>query len=201
MNAPMLPLTGERPPLVVGGDLSLTASGLAWPDGFTMKYGVKGLTDKTPDLADRGAALKTLVVNIVNRMMERGRPDLVLLEILPSSGTHIDGERFYVWYGVVNALTGLGVPVTDASVSTIKKYALGKGSGPDTGKGAVTDALARRLPHFETAGDENRADAAWMCALGMDLLGHPLAAMPQANREALSKVKVPAPLATLAVAR
>lgn len=189
MSAPMLAI-GPTTPLVVGLDPSLTASGIAWPDGHTVRYGVAGLTSQEPPLRVRGAQLKSLVVNLGNRILEyAGRPHLVMIEEVPK--VHLDSERAYVWWSIVNLLEGQGCATACVQPSQLKTYALGKGSGPGTDKGAVIDSLARRLPMFETGGDENRADAAWLCALALDALGHPLAPMPEAHRRNLAKVKIP----------
>jgi hypothetical protein len=192
----MLPTLGT--PLVVGLDQSLTASGIAWPDGHSVAYGVAGLTGQGPPLRERGAALKSLVVNLGNRIFEYVEqwPVLVMIEELPR--VHLDSERAYVWWSVVNLLESKGCTCVQVQPAQLKTYALGTGSGPGTDKGAVIDALARRLPQFETSGNDNRADAAWLCAMGLDALGYPLVPMPEAHRRGLAKIKLPASLLSVA---
>jgi crossover junction endodeoxyribonuclease RuvC len=204
MNAPMLPTFDT--PLVVGLDPSLTASGIAWPDGHTVAYGVAGLTGQGPPLGERGAKLKGLVVNLGNRVFEHAErwPVLAMIEELPR--VHLDSERAYVWWSIVNLLEAQGCTCVQVQPAQLKIYALGtsrtRSSKDDdviATKGAVIDALARRLPQFASAGSADRADAAWLCAMGLDVLGYPLAPMPEAHRRALDKIKLPASL--LAVAR
>jgi hypothetical protein len=204
VNAPMLPTLDT--PLVVGLDPSLAASGVAWPDGHSIAYGVVGLTKQELSLGQRGAALKSLVVNLANRIHEYGGrwPVLVMIEELPR--VHLDTERAYVWWSIVNLLESKGCVCVQVQPAQLKIYALGtartRASKEDdtvATKGAVVDALARRLPQFETGGNDNRADAAWLCAMGLDALGHPLAPMPEAHRRALAKIKLP--MSLLAVAK
>jgi crossover junction endodeoxyribonuclease RuvC len=82
----------------------------------------------------------------------------------------------------------LHIPVVEVNSSSRMRYATSKGAAS---KGAIIDAVARRLPMFETKGDENLADAAILCAMGRDHLGEPLAPMPATHRAALGAVKWP----------
>lgn len=186
-------------PRVVGLDPSLTASGIAWPDGRCIRRGRAGLTKADRPLVERGAALMGLVLEVGNLVLagpdlaDVEPPALVLIEEIPRE--HLDSERAYLWWSVVNLLGRRGVDVVEVQPSTIKKYALGKGSGKGVTKAAVVDAAARRMPQFVTGGDDNLADAAWLCALGCDLLGHPIVELPAAHRDTIHKIKIPERLA------
>jgi crossover junction endodeoxyribonuclease RuvC len=70
-------------------------------------------------------------------------------------------------------------------------YATGKGTA---GKGAVVDAVARRLPAWPTEGDDNAADAVILMAAGRDWLGHAITDMPKTHRAALDKAIWPTTL-------
>jgi hypothetical protein len=185
--------------LVVGLDPSLTGTGIAWADGRCMKIGRTGLTvvrDKKTGapipLRERGEGLMRLVLEIGNRILLgpdagqvavdsglgqlsgtalRSQPDLVMIEELPPSAAHADSERDYLWWSLVNLLERQGVRCVPVPVTVAKKYATGSGS---CAKEAMVAATARRLSHFQTRDDKDMSDAAWMCAVGMDLVGEPL---------------------------
>lgn len=182
-------MIGTGDPLVVGLDPSLTASGLAWPDGHTEKFGQAGLTTQSTPIARRGEMLTALVVSIFNITAGRGVPVLIVMEDLPPTPRHFDWERGYLWWSLVNVFTRRNVPVLAVPPTTLKKYATGKGNAAKT---AMVDATARRLPQFETGGDDNRCDAAWLCALGRDMLGVSIVDMPAVNRSVLDKLQLPA---------
>lgn len=187
MTTLVTPLFSATSLTAVGVDPSLTATGIAWRDGRSIVHGRDGLTKDDRPLGRRGLELKQLVVALHNLAVEYGAPDLVVFEELPK--VHLDSERSYVWWSLVNAFEAGGIRTVLVQPSQLKQYALGRGSGKGITKGAVIDAAARRLPQFTTGGDDNRADAAWLCAIGMDLLGNPIVTLPQAHRETLKKIK------------
>lgn len=194
---------------VVGVDLSLDATGIAFSDGRLMLHGETGLTGRV--LADRAIDLRWLAVDlfyaiaygcIVGRRVadDDALPALVLIET-PALSRARGGvfERGYVWFEVVRRLVDQQVPVVGVDPGQIKQYATGKGNAA---KGAVIDACARRFPAFETRGDDNLADATVLAAIGADLLGLPLAGdddradgwnyrVPRDNRKALAKIALP----------
>lgn len=172
-------------PLVLGVDPSLTGTGLAWPDGTLIKHGRSGLTvaDKT-SLGQRGAAMKTLILELGNYALSKGIPTLVIIEQIPK--IHLDSYRAYVWWSVVNLLTAQGATCVEVEPSEIKKYATGRGGAA---KEAVVEATVRRLPHFQTGGSTDLCDATWACAMGRAVLGHPIADVPQTHRDALKTLR------------
>lgn len=175
-------------PTVIGIDTSLTATGVAsslgWCDlvGYTDK---KNPITKLPHPA-RIAALTALATDVATLV---GTPDLAVIETpaytQSGGGAH---ERGWLWWDVYRRLTGRGVPIALMTPNQRMLYATGKGSG---GKGGVIDAVARRWPAYETGGNNNLADAVTLMAAGVDALGHPLAAMPTANRAALNAIAWP----------
>lgn len=184
---------------VVGLDLSLTGSGLACSCGQLKVIGRDGIT-KMP-LPARVEAVRALTEAIVEWAHDHtpGQrsalrfPAMVVIEqpaFTRSGGGAV--ERHALWWQVVEMLLGYGNSVAVASPTGLKAYALGKGGGKGTeGKGPMVDALARRLPQFATGGNADLVDAAWLCAMGADRLGMPLAEMPAVNRGALAKVAWP----------
>lgn len=175
-------------PTVIGIDTSLTATGVAsslgWCDlvGYTDK---KNPITKLPHPA-RIAALTALATDVCSLV---GTPDLAVIETpaytRSGGGAH---ERGWLWWDIYRRLTSRDVPIALMTPNQRMLYATGKGSG---GKGGVIDAVARRWPAFETGGNDNLADAVTLMAAGIDALGHPLAAMPAANRAALNAIAWP----------
>src|SRR6185369_5410781 len=64
-------------PLVVGGDPSLTATALAWPDGRVITHGRAGLTNVRTPLQERGQAMMALVLEL-GHLIAGGAPTLAL---------------------------------------------------------------------------------------------------------------------------
>lgn len=175
---------------VIGIDLSLTATGVASNEGWCHVAGIDGIT--TMALRDRVAKLRWLAAKIT-----AGVPDTTTLVAIeqPAFSRAYGGavERHALWYTVVADLIARGIPVAEIGATSLKKYATGKGSAGKGGstKSAMVDALARRMPQFETRGNDNLVDAAWLAAMGADHLGVPIVAMPAAHRAALSGVTWP----------
>lgn len=175
-------------PIAVGLDLSLTGSGIASSAGWCERVGRDDIT--TLPLDERLAAVDELAARIVLRTgPHEYRPMLVCVEA-PAFSRSGGGvlERSALWWTVVRRLRHREIPVALVPIQSRMRYATGKGAA---GKGAIIDAVARRLPMFETGGDDNLADAAVLAAMGADRLGVPLAPMPAAHRLALDKVTWP----------
>lgn len=164
---------------VIGLDLSLVSTGIAgngWAD--RIRPGDRRDVERLHYI--RHAVLEHISPN----------DDLVVIEG-PSYGSTGQGqhERAGLWWLIVYALSRRDQAVAVATPGQLKKYATGRG-GAD--KDEVLAAAVRRFPNVNiTKNDE--ADAYWLCAMGHDLLGHPLADMPKLNREALAKVAMPTP--------
>lgn len=187
------------PPYVTGIDLSLTASGIAWPDRAIV-HGVKRLT--TLPIGQREHELNELAAQLAIRAWGRngddsywgrsgpgGYPALVVLENLPTKGiAAMSTEKAYVWHELIRVLHKAGIPMISVAPSVIKKYATGSGGAA---KSAVVDATARRMPWYTTLGNEDMCDAAWACAIGCDLLGQPIVEVPKTHRDALAKLVLP----------
>jgi crossover junction endodeoxyribonuclease RuvC len=201
-------------PLAVGGDISLTASGLAWPNGIALTHGRTGLTSVRTPLQERGQAMMSLVVELGGLIAGGGLagaldtldgpcwPRVVLLEDFPPGsgpGARIDPERGYLWWSLVNYLGRNGVPVLAVPPSSLKLYACGLGNA---NKREVWAGVHEWYPQFEihktsksgkilTSPDFDKADAVALVAMGCDLLGEPLVELPAKQRKALDALELP----------
>lgn len=165
---------------IAGVDPSLTATGIAWPDGHTTTVRSKrGRTGdaRLLDLADSIGSLTNAV--------GRGR-GLVVIEDLP---THAHGAGLTgMAQGVIReTLLRYSTPYVTVPAATLKKYACGKGNAtkPDM-----------RMAMYQRAGidcrDDNQVDAWWLRQLGLYAACHPDAIpLPKAHREAALKVSWP----------
>jgi Holliday junction resolvasome RuvABC endonuclease subunit len=189
--------------IVVGVDLSLQATGIVrvgygsggriYPEVQMFRRGESGITTGTP--AEISVALASLCDNLAETIISANGPrvppypNLVLIES-PALSRSKGGvfERGFLWYATVCYLVDLGIPVMAVDPGQLKLYATGVGNAS---KGGVIDAVARRLPMFETKGDDNLADASVLAAIGCDLMGAPLVKMPAAHRRALAKLTLP----------
>lgn len=172
---------------VVGIDPSLTATGLASSRGWC---DVLGYTEKAPitklPYPQRLTALEGVRAAVLCGI---GTPALAVMETAAYSRSGGGGhERGWLWWEVYGGLIRAGVPVALMSTNQRMRYATGKGTAT---KNAVVDAVARRWPAWETAGDDNRADAVVLMAAGLDWLGHAPADMPKTHRCALEGVDWP----------
>jgi hypothetical protein len=162
---------------ILGLDLSITATGVCWPDGTTDTI--------TGDSTDGDRRL----VHIVNRLYYAHTGlqfDLAVLEDLPASG-RMAGITGMVQGAVRLMLLRLGIPYALVAAATLKAYATGTGNA---------DKHAMRMAAFKRGGlefkDDNQCDAWWLRNAGLDWLGHPEITMPAAQRARLDKAKWPA---------
>jgi len=170
-------------PIVIGVDLSLTRTGVA-SRHRAVSITSSGKRDDT--LAQRQQRLRHLRGRIITAIAEAGDPDLIVIEG-PSYGSKNAGsqhDRSGLWWLLIDVFTIRGWRVIEATPSTRMKYATGKGQ---VDKDVVLAAAIKRLPIDVTNDDE--ADAAWLCAIGHDLLDQPLCDMPAAHRSALEPLR------------
>lgn len=164
--------------IVVGLDLSLTSTGVAWLDGHT--HGCDLIkTDKDPDDLMDGRRLE----KIKDRLWCLTRTaELVVVEDLPYSA-HGAAKTAKVHAIVGWMLARDRTPYRLVPPSSVKMFALGKGVGSKT---AMTLAAARRLGY--EGSDDNEADALWLAHLGAHLLGRPVVDLPATHLRALNKL-------------
>lgn len=171
---------------VAGFDLSMTATGICDPDGVTSTVGGDA---KIGDL-------RLIRIRDAAEVAVRDA-DVALIELVPQ---HMKAAGITAMvHGVIRVLfIELGIPYIMVTPATLKTYATGKGGAT---KSDMRMALYQRYGIDER--DDNRADAWWLRALGLDLYGKPLTQvngstkMPETHRRAL-KVLTQIPLRSAA---
>lgn len=172
-----LPAGGADYPHVTGLDLSMTSTGAAWVDGTTETIAPKVKGD---------ARLIETVRRILACIPTVG--SLVVIEDLPANAKSA-GITGMMQGAVRHALLERDIPYVSVVPSTLKKYATGKGNA---GKPEMAVAAYKRF-EMEFGSDDDRCDAWWLRAAGLDALGRPLCVMPAAQRAALVVVNWPKP--------
>ncbi|MGX1909036.1 Holliday junction endonuclease [Streptomyces phaeochromogenes] len=174
---------GPRP-TVIGLDLSLTATGIAYMDGTTAT--IKTVQkDGDRRLLHIAEAIRWAAGEGQGPMGTDVRPTLAVLEDLPkhAMAAGITG----MVHGVARAiLLELGIPYATVVPATLKAYATGKGSGDKTPM-----AMAAYKRTGQEFADDNQCDAAWLRWAGLDWLGVPEFELPKTQRERLAKAKWP----------
>jgi len=166
-------------PTVVGLDLSLRHTGIAYADGTTA-------TIETSD--ERGTNRLAIIRQAVRDALDVAEflPDLVVVE---GYSYHSRGRALFglgELGGVVRLeLHDLGAPWAVLSPSALKKYATGRHQANKT---EMVVAARDRLG-FEGVSDD-QADALWLRAAGLAHMGAPLARMPKANQRALESLQL-----------
>ncbi|MGC5531615.1 hypothetical protein [Streptomyces sp. SR-10] len=176
LAAPPVPV-GLR---IIGLDLSLTSTGVCLPDGSTFRIKTRAAT------GDR----RLLVIrDRIRAALAEHRPHLAVVEDLPVHAMAA-GRTGHV-HGVVKAeLLDADVPYALVVPATLKSYACDHGSA-DKARMSAAAYLAAGVEWADDKGGD-QCDAWWLRAAGHDALGSPLFAMPQAQRDRLTKVKWPA---------
>jgi len=166
-------------PVVIGIDLSLTSTGIAYADGSVESYHPASAGASNYGL-DRLCEIRDYIRAAVlySRDLE-----LVVMESL-AYAAH-DTERMGAQLaGVVRGvLFDLNIPFLLVAPNTLKKYATGKGNAD---KYTVMRQADKRLGYEGSSTDE--ADALWLRAIGWALLGMPVTELPDAHTEAIKKL-------------
>ncbi len=162
---------------VVGLDLSLTATGVAFWTGATTTWAPRA----------RGVERLAWFRSTVRNLLDGDGIELVVLEDYAYHGQMAHSHELGELGGVVR-LTLHEMSQAWAAVvpSALKKYAAGKGN---CSKDEMKAAARQRLGFVSES--DNEADALWLRAMGLDALGAPVCTMPAANRESLAKVTWP----------
>jgi Holliday junction resolvasome RuvABC endonuclease subunit len=174
----------SRPGLVVGIDLSLTATGVAAfgdytdPIAGTVKSAaddgtVYGFTSRCHTIA---TAIRETVGNV--------NPDLIIIEGLSYHSKSSSIDKIHAsWWIVQDNLERAGWRAAHkVSPNQRAKYATGKGNAS---KDAVLIETVKRYPDLNIR-NNNEADAVILAAMGMRALGHPVEpSLPQAHLEAV----------------
>lgn len=170
---------GALAPQVLGLDLALTCTGVALPDGSTYRLRTR------PREGDR----RLLVIrDEIRAVLNKYAVDLVVLEDLPWAA-HGAGVTAMV-HGVVKVeLLAADVPYALIAPATLKSYACDNGRAEKDWMAAAAFLHAGVEFADDRGGDQ--CDAWWLRAAGLDWYGHPLVALPAAQRERLHKAKWP----------
>lgn len=165
---------------VVGLDLSLTATGVAWPDGRTSTLALKTKGVERLD-AFYGWAGRSFIPDPTSLHYA----DLAAIEgysYASKNQAHQAGELG----GVIRlALHHVGVPFIDVPPTTVKLYATGKGNAH---KDEVLAAAIRAGCH-DSVTTNDRADAWWLRAIGLHLHGEPVVPETAYRDKALAKLR------------
>lgn len=169
-------------PQVIGLDLSLTGTGIAYRDGSTTTIKTK-TADGDRRLVD---IAEHVAVAIGGNLTGLGPAvDLVVLEDLPKHAMAA-GITGMVHGAVRVVLLDAGIPYATVAPATLKAYATGKGNATKTDMAVA--ALKRGDQEF---GDDNQCDAWWLRAAGLDRYGAAEFTLPQAQRDRLAKAVWP----------
>jgi Holliday junction resolvasome RuvABC endonuclease subunit len=163
------------PPSVVGLDLSLTAT------GYACQYGERVIGSKL-----RGVERLVDLRDQISTRLTGDTPTLVMVEGYAYGRTN-QAHQMGELGGLIRVeLFRLDLRWVDVPPSTLKMYATGKGNA---GKSEVLVSAVRRLGY--SGADDNQADALWLRALGMALLGHPLIDLPATHLRAVDRLELP----------
>ncbi len=182
---PDLDLDAIAPPVrVLALDLSLTATGIATPDGTLDTY-----RPRTRPHANGDTRLDDIANEVEMALYEASYPAPGLLVAIEGPVTRSQAATVIgMVHGAVRlVLIRKEVPYLVVPPAAIKTYATGKGNAP---KPDMRMSLYKRTG-LDVA-DDNQVDAAWLRLLALDLAGRAELDLPQTHRRALSKLTLPA---------
>lgn len=164
-------------PLVVGLDLSLTCTGIAYGTG----YGETVVSDPAAFLGDERLTIHALAI----RMYAKGAALAVIEDVPPAQAQAI--KVLSMVHGAARvALQSIRVRYALVPPSTLKLYATGRGNAS---KEDMAEAAYRRAGLRFRTSDE--CDAWWLRAAGLWRLGYPVVTLPAEQCAALVKVHWP----------
>ncbi len=171
-------------PRVVGLDLSLTATGVAYSDDSVGTIKTRA-TDRDRRLGQIRQHLAATIRGPKLTDWSSSPAALVVIEDLP---THAKSAGITgMVHGIARELlSSADVPYALVPPATLKKYATGRGNADKTAMAIA--ALKRGDREFA---DDNQCDAWWLRVMGLDHLGRPPLSMPATHRAALAKVGWP----------
>ena len=167
---------------VLGLDLSLTSTGVAFPNGDVITV------SSNADLAIhvRIDGLATELLTYADDHSAEWGVDLVVIEDLPPTRAKSIGDLGMLHGVIRDRLFHADVPFVVVTPAGLKKYATGKGN---CSKNDMLVTAVKRLGYPGSSWDE--ADALWLRAAGLDAYDEAVVAMPKAQRDALGKVDWP----------
>jgi len=161
-------------PVVLGLDLSLTATGVAIPEGLVSTYKPKAVGGTNLGL-DRMVEIRDHVLSCVPPDIE-----LVIIEALAFDGHDRNREQAQLTGMIRAALYDRGWGFYAIPPNTLKKFATGNGHANKT---EMVQAAEKRLGYL--GHNDNEADALWLRAVGWALLEVPIVDLPISQRNAL----------------
>ncbi|MFJ8163848.1 hypothetical protein ACIRBY_23375 [Streptomyces sp. NPDC096136] len=176
-----LPAAGTNRSLVIGLDLSLTSTGIAGA----------GWSDKIRTKTRGDARIRILQIGIADYIKAA---DLVVMEGPSYGHAALAGHEDLAGLRVIvrQYCYRHHIPYAVIPPASLKVYATGNGRAE---KGAIRSAVAERYGYLtEGPARYDEADAYVAMAAGYDWLGHPLKALPESHRRALSGCQWPASL-------
>ncbi|MFF5451837.1 hypothetical protein ACFY40_11430 [Streptomyces sp. NPDC012950] len=174
--APATPAGGLR---VLGLDLSLTSTGVALPDGSTVRVETR---------QKDGDRRLVQVRDFVRAALAADRPHVAVIEDLPKHAMAA-GLTAKVHGAVVCELLDAGVPYAYVVPATLKSYACDNGRAEKPEMAAAAYLVAGVEFVGDPGGDQ--CDAWWLRAAGHEYYGQRLFELPQAQVDRLSKVSWP----------
>lgn len=177
-------------PRVLGLDLSLTGTGIAYRDGTT-----RTIKTRRAD-GDRRLLQIAEEIRIAAGGGDTGLGPAVDLAVIEDIPTHAHGAGITgMVHGTVRTvLMDLGIPYALVVPATLKSYAADHGRASKTDMAAAAYlAAGREFPGDLNARGEggDQCDAWWLRAAGLDWLGHAEFTLPAAQRARLAKAKWP----------
>lgn len=162
---------------IMGLDLSMSATGVAFPDGSTAVIKPRG----------EGDARLLSIERQTEHAVRLARPDLAVIEEFQGAAQGAANKVIPMVHATVRLIfMRAAIPYVLVNPSTLKLYATGSSSADKT---AMTLAAYKRMEREFT--DDNECDAAWLRAAGHAAYGAPTVSMPQANTEALRRATWP----------
>lgn len=160
--------------IVLGVDLSLTATGLArvdWPDGVARLAHIDMATVGSKPSGSSIEARSGRLVRLVDGCLEFMVPGGLVVMESPAYSRQAGArhERSGLWWSVARASLDMGCRVVEVSPTARARYATGKGNAS---KREVVDAIEAR--YGVRVANDNEADAVALAAIGARLIGFPV---------------------------
>lgn len=165
----------------MGLDLSITCTGVVFPDSSTAVIKPRGKGD-------------VRLLSIERQMEEAvrlARPDLAVIEDDPGIFNGAAAKAIPMVHATVRlVLLRAGVPYVVVNQKTLKLYATGYGNADKASMAVAALTYAGREFTGDKGGDQ--CDAWWLRAAGHAAYGEPVVRVPKANMDALREVAWPA---------
>lgn len=171
---------GIEGPRVIGVDLSLQSTGIGVIDNHV------GYAHRLTTGTMRGhPRLEYLAVNVVRWCKDA---DLVVIEGAAFGKNQGAFNLGGLWWVVTHRMWQAGIRYAVVPPTCLKKYATGRGTGPEASKDRVLAAVVKRYGNVDIDGND-KADAFVLAAMGAHWLGHPIVSVPEANAAVLTTIK------------